>query len=72
MEPVRFTLLTAAGSVVWNVALIGAGAALGTQWDMVERWVGVLQWVVVAAVVVAVARWAVEVRRRRRRGSAAA
>lgn len=66
MEPVRFTLLTAAGSLVWNVALIGAGAALGTKWDLVQGWVGALQWVVVAAIAVAAVRWAVEVRRRRR------
>ena len=72
MEPVRFTLLTAAGSLVWNVALIGAGAALGTQWDLVQQGVGVLQWVVVAAIVAAVVRWAVEVWRRRRRRAAGA
>jgi membrane protein DedA with SNARE-associated domain len=72
MPPVRFTVLTAVGSLVWNVALIGAGAALGTKWDLVEQWVGVLQWVVVVAIGAAVLRWAVEVRRRRRRGSAPA
>lgn len=66
MKPVRFTVLTAAGSLVWNVALVGSGAALGTHWDRVEEWVGVLQWIVIAALVVAGARWLVEVRRRRR------
>jgi membrane protein DedA with SNARE-associated domain len=65
MEPVRFTVLTAAGSLVWNVALIGAGAALGTKWDLVEQWVGLLQWAVVVVIGAAALRWAVAVRRRR-------
>jgi membrane protein DedA with SNARE-associated domain len=51
MEPVRFTVSTAVGSAVWNVALIGAGAILGDRWDEVGDYVGVLQWIVVAAVV---------------------
>ncbi|HYO30522.1 MAG TPA: DedA family protein, partial [Thermomicrobiales bacterium] len=32
----RFVLLSAAGSFLWNAALVGAGWALGTQWDRVE------------------------------------
>ena len=65
MEPVRFTVLTAVGSLVWNAALIGAGAALGTKWDLVEQWVGVLQWAVVVVIAAAAMRWTVEVWRRR-------
>ena len=57
MKLARFTLLTAIGSAVWNIALIGAGAALGDQWDRVGDYVGVLQWVVIAALVAAVARF---------------
>jgi membrane protein DedA with SNARE-associated domain len=50
----RFLAYTLVGSALWNGALIGAGAALGTRHDLVERWVGVLDGVLVAAVVVVV------------------
>ncbi|MGH2758648.1 MAG: DedA family protein [Actinomycetota bacterium] len=36
----RFSLLTAAGSLVWNVVLVGAGYALGSRWEDVSRVVG--------------------------------
>lgn len=51
MDPWSFTLYTAIGSVVWNGLLIGAGYQLGDRWELVGRWVGVLQYVVVAAIV---------------------
>ena len=57
MRFVPFVMLTAIGSAVWNVALIGAGAALGDQWDRVGDYVGVFQWIVIAALVAAVARF---------------
>lgn len=54
----RFIVLTAVGSAVWNVALIGAGAALGDQWDRVGDYVGILQWIVIAGLAAAVGRFA--------------
>lgn len=54
----RFVVLTTAGSLVWNLALIGAGAALGERWEDAGDWVGVLQWVVIAVIVLGVAYWA--------------
>jgi len=54
----RFVVLTALGSAVWNVALIGAGAALGDQWDKVGDYVGILQWIVIAGLAAVVARFA--------------
>lgn len=54
MSPGTFTLYTVIGSAVWNVALIGAGALLGTQWQRVESYMGVFQWIVIAAIVGAV------------------
>ncbi|NCZ89412.1 MAG: DedA family protein [Actinobacteria bacterium] len=66
MNFARFALLTAIGSAVWNVALIGAGAALGDQWDRVGDYVGIFQWVVIAALVVAVARFSLLKLRARR------
>lgn len=65
MNMVSFTLYTALGSFVWNLGLIGAGAILGDQWDVVESYVGVLQWVVIAVIIVAVARYALVLVRRR-------
>jgi membrane protein DedA with SNARE-associated domain len=41
---------------VWNIALIGAGAALGDQWDVVGDYVGVFQWIVIIALI-GVAVW---------------
>ena len=55
MGPVRFTVLTVLGSLVWNALLIGAGYALGTQYRLVERYTHVLDQVVLAAVVALVA-----------------
>jgi membrane protein DedA with SNARE-associated domain len=36
MHLVPFVALTAAGSAMWNSALIGAGYALGTQYQRIE------------------------------------
>jgi len=58
MPLVRFTVYTALGSLIWNAALIGAGAILGNRWEEVGDYVAVFQWVVILAVVVAVAWFA--------------
>jgi membrane protein DedA with SNARE-associated domain len=50
MKFVPFITLTAIGSSVWNIALIGAGATLGDQWDRVGDYVGIFQWLVIAAI----------------------
>ena len=50
MPLVPFIAYTALGSAVWNTALIGAGAALGNQWENVEPYVAILQWLVIAAI----------------------
>jgi len=54
----RFTLLTAIGSAVWNVALIGAGYVLGDQWEKVGDAVGVFQLVVIGAILLGIALYA--------------
>ena len=51
MPLLRFTLLTAIGSAAWNFALIGAGALLGDRWEEVGDYVGILQGVVIVAIV---------------------
>jgi membrane protein DedA with SNARE-associated domain len=63
----QFLVYTAIGSALWNGALIGAGVALGTQYELVERYIGYLDYALVAAVVGGLA-WIV-VRHLRRRGS---
>lgn len=50
----QFLLYTTAGTALWNALLIGAGYGLGSQWDRVSGYAGVLDKVVVGAVVVAV------------------
>lgn len=65
MRLAPFLLYTAVGSIVWNTALIGAGAILGDQWEKVEPYVATLQWVVVALIAVAVVRFAISKLRRR-------
>lgn len=36
----EYLLFTLVGSAIWNAALVGAGYALGTQWERVEDVVG--------------------------------
>ena len=65
-----FVVLTALGSAVWNIALIGAGAVLKDQWDRVGDYVGVFQWVVILAIVVFVVRFVISLVKRRRTSAA--
>jgi membrane protein DedA with SNARE-associated domain len=57
MDPVRFTVFTLLGSLVWNTALVGAGYVLGDHWGRVAEYVDVLQYVVIAAFVAVAAWW---------------
>jgi membrane protein DedA with SNARE-associated domain len=50
---------------MWNTALVGAGAILGDQWENVEPYVAVLQWLVIAAITLLLVRFAVGKLRRR-------
>lgn len=61
-----FVLCTAVGSGAWNAALIGLGAALGTQRDKIDPYLNVLDIVVYAALAVAVVVLVVRRTRRRR------
>jgi membrane protein DedA with SNARE-associated domain len=53
-----FTLYTAIGSAIWNTALIGAGYLLRENWHDVEPVLGVVQYLVIAAILGAVAWFA--------------
>lgn len=57
MPLLPFIGYTALGAGVWNSILIGAGWALGDNWEEVEEYVGYLQYVVIVAVVAAVVFW---------------
>ena len=60
-----FVAYTALGSAVWNTVLIGAGAVLGNQWEKVEPYVAVLQWFVLATIVLLLVRFGFMKLRRR-------
>ncbi|MCB7135589.1 DedA family protein [Cellulosimicrobium marinum] len=51
----RFTLLTTAGSAIWNTLFVLAGYTLGENWHVVERYAGLFQTVVIVVVAAAVA-----------------
>ena len=51
MPLVPFVVNTTIGSLVWNAALIGAGALLGDRWESVGDYVGILQWLVIVVIV---------------------
>ncbi|GAA2224719.1 hypothetical protein GCM10010413_18540 [Promicromonospora sukumoe] len=61
-----FTLLTAAGSLIWNSIFVVAGYVLGANWHAVDPYASVLQYIVIGAVLVAVV-WFLVGRVRRRR-----
>lgn len=61
-----FSLYTVAGSLIWNSIFIVAGYKLGENWASVEKYSGLLQKVVVIAVILALAWFAVSKIRARR------
>lgn len=68
MNLARFSAYTIIGSGLWNGMLIGVGAALGTQHEKLESYLGYVDYVVYAALAIALA---VLVIRRFREGSTA-
>ncbi len=51
----RFGLLSAAGSLVWNTVFVLCGFFLGEAWPVIEQYTDILQYVVIAAAIAAVA-----------------
>jgi len=68
----RFTLLTAAGSALWNTALISAGFFFGENWRRVAGFADSASPVLLAAAAAALAGWWLLWRARRRKGRGAA
>ena len=71
MNLTTFTLFTLAGSAVWNTLLITLGAALGTQYALVDRYSSYLNGAVWLAITVGVGMLVVRRVRRVRRGKRA-
>lgn len=63
-----FLLLTAAGSLIWNSALILAGYALGANYHLVDHYVGIVSKVVIGLVVAAVGWFVVSRLTRQKKG----
>ncbi|WP_019182071.1 DedA family protein [Microbacterium yannicii] len=59
----RFGLLTGAGSLLWNTIFVLAGYLLGASWHIIEQYVDIVQYVVIAVAALAAA-WFVFVRTR--------
>lgn len=57
MPRVQFWLLTLAGSAVWNTTWIVAGWSLGSAWRSLGRYSDWINWALIAALVVIVARF---------------
>ncbi len=67
MPMLKFLAYTLAGSAIWNTIFIVAGYQLGERWAEVEQYATVLQYVVVAVVVLLVAWFVVSRLGRRKR-----
>lgn len=65
MPLLRFTVLTAIGSGVWNAVFIALGWVLGENWEQVQGWLGPVGYVVVGLLVMGLL--VLVVRRRRNR-----
>lgn len=65
MPVLRFTLLTAAGSLVWNIVWVAIGWGLGDQWEKAGTWGDYLQYGVIAAILLGLTVIVIRARRRR-------
>jgi membrane protein DedA with SNARE-associated domain len=71
MPVTRFLVLTTIGSAIWNSALIGAGWALGRNWEDVSAVIERFQTLVIVVVLVSAVVGVIYLVRRRRRLAAA-
>lgn len=69
MPLMRFTLLSALGSGVWNALFVGLGWFLGDRWEVIEQYMGPISTAVLVVAVIAIG-WLV-VRRLRGRDATA-
>ncbi len=62
-----FTLMTALGALIWNIALVSAGYWLGHDYDRIEGYIGPVSNVVVGLLLVGAAVWVIHVRKKNKR-----
>ncbi|GAA3768919.1 DedA family protein [Micromonospora maritima] len=62
----EFVLLTTLGSGVWNALIVGAGFALGSRWEDVDRYSQWFNYAIFAVFGIMIVSWAVKKVRRRR------
>lgn len=67
MPLLRFVLLTAAGSALWNALFVGLGYGLGENWHLIEPWTDVISKAIYAIIALALLVWVVRLVRRERR-----
>jgi membrane protein DedA with SNARE-associated domain len=65
MPILKFTLLTAAGSLVWNIIWVSIGWGLGDQWEKAGTWGDILQYIVLGLIVIGLVVLVVRARRDR-------
>jgi membrane protein DedA with SNARE-associated domain len=70
MPLLRFTVLTAIGSGIWNAVFLGLGWILGENWGLVEGWLEPASYVVVGLVAIGVVVLVVRRLRNRSRSDA--
>ncbi|MFE5774694.1 DedA family protein [Brachybacterium sp. NPDC056505] len=63
----RFTLLTLAGSAIWNALFITLGFTLGVNWHVIEPFTEVISNIVYAVIALLLVIWVVRLVRRERR-----
>jgi len=66
MKLIPYIAYTFLGSLVWNIARVGAGAVLGENWERVEPVVATFQWIVIVVILAGLARVAYVVVQSRR------
>ncbi|QDW29653.1 DedA family protein [Arthrobacter sp. KBS0702] len=69
MNMLSFSLFTVAGSGLWNGLLIGLGAVLGAQYELIEQYSRYLNYAVYVAIAALVAWFVARALRRRKSGS---
>ncbi|GAA2507455.1 DedA family protein [Winogradskya humida] len=65
-----FTLFTTIGSAVWNTLFVGAGYALGSRWQDVEKYSHWFDYAIWAFFIIAIGSWVTKKVRKRRRAAA--
>jgi membrane protein DedA with SNARE-associated domain len=63
MSWVTFLLLSGLGTAVWTVALAFAGRFLGERFDQIDRFVGPVSWIVIAAAILTYVVRVIRIRR---------